>query len=338
MDIKQLEDLLWTETEIEKENKTKLHADDNHFEDTFFINNKSLDKTQILDYVNNAEGAIVSKQDRYEAVPVHSHDWIELAYMYSGTCQISFGDNTVTLKKGDCILINSYVPHANSCCNDNDILINFLISRNYLSTNFFNRFSDSSYISKYFIKALQNDQTANDFILFNSSKSRRLPLFIQEYLFEFYNKGVYSKDFLDSFITLIFLELADIYKSIHTESTKSNDIVYILRYIEENYNECTLNSTAEFFHMNPNYLSGFIKKNTGKNFKYLIQEQRLIQAGRLLKNTDISITAIAHEIGYDNMTFFYKIFKEYFHCSPNEYRSTSRLAPTEQRGDNSNLF
>ena len=284
----------------------------------------------LLALVNNADGAIVSKQDRYKSVPYHSHDWLELAYMYSGSCTITFEDSSITLKEGDCVLINSFITHSNSCCNENDILINFLISRKYLNTNFFNRFSDASYISGYFIKALQNDHSVKDYLLFKSAESRRLPIFIREYLIEFYNKGIYSKDFLDSYITLIFLELTDIYKSQVKSTYKNNDIVYILRYIEENYKTCTLNETADFFHMNPNYLSGYIKKNTGKNFKQLLQEHKLNHASLLLKNTNLPITTIAAESGYDNITFFYKKFRESFNCSPAEYRqNTSKPIPFE---------
>ena len=321
MNTTQLDLALRQETEMESRNKSEGDYQIlPEIDDSSLLDSMSKESGSLLELVNNADGAVVSKQDRYKSVPFHKHDWLELAYMYSGSCTITFEDSSVVLQKGDCILINSYVSHSNSCCNEDDILINFLISRKYLNTNFFNRFSDASFISKYFIKSLQNDHRANDYLLFNSSVSRRLPIFISEYLIEFFNRGIYSKDFLDSYITLIFLELADIYKSQIREENKSNDIIYILRYIEENYNSCTLASTAGFFHMNPNYLSGYIKKNTGKNFKQLIQEQRLMQACRLLLNTNLPITAIANEIGYDNVTFFYKKFKESFGCSPAEYR------------------
>lgn len=322
MNLEQLDLALKVETKQEAANKAEGDYDTLPIvPDSSTLDALRHEHGSLLELVNNADGAVVSKQDRYKSVPFHSHDWLELAYMYSGSCTITFENSAVTLHKGDCILINSYVSHSNSCCGEDDILINFLISRKYLNANFFNRFSDASYISSYFISTLQNDHRVNDFILFKSACSRRLPIFINEYLIEFYNKGIYSKDFLDSYITLIFLELADIYKSQSREETKANDIIYILRYLEENYNSCTLDSTAKFFHMNPNYLSGYIKKNTGKNFKQLIQEQRLAQASRLLLNTNLSITAIANEVGYDNVTFFYKKFRESFGCSPAEYRN-----------------
>ena len=322
MNEQQLDSYLMSETKVEQVNKQEGdYASMPVITDSSILDQMRPERGSLLELVNSADGAIVSKQDRYKSVPFHSHDWLELAYMYSGSCTITFNEGAVTLNKGDCVLINSFISHSNSCCQKNDILINFLISRKYLNANFFNRFSDASLISRYFIQALQNDHKANDYLLFESSHSRRLPIFIKEFMIEFYNKGIYSKDFLDSYINLIFLELADIYKTQSKHEYKNNDIIYILRYIEENYKTCTLMSTADFFHMNPNYLSGYIKKNTNKNFKELVQEHKLSQASRLLKNSNLPITAIAGEAGYDNITFFYKKFRESFGCSPAEYRN-----------------
>lgn len=144
---------------------------------------------------------------------------------------------------------------------------------------------------------------------------------MQEFLCEYYDKSIHYNDYLDSLTTLIFLELSDIYKdeSIR-DASEHNEILSILRYIEGNYRNCTLKSTAEFFHMNPNYLSGYIHKHTGKTFKSLIQEQRMMRATRLLSNSDLSVTDIALQAGYENITFFYKKFRQLHGCSPAEYR------------------
>ena len=316
MNREQLDEFLREETEKERISRTTGSG-----EAIYASMRDNAQAREFIERVNSADGTLVSKQDRYAAVPYHAHEWMELAYMYSGSCSILIGDEKIELHRGECILINSFVGHSNSACSEDDILINFLINRKYLNTNFFNRFSDASYISQYFIKSLINDQTANDYLFFKSGESKRLPLFISEFLLEYYNKGSYSKDFLDSYTTLIFLELAGIYKEQAEIDNKSNDITNILHYIEKNYNDCTLESTAAFFHMNPNYLSGYIRKHTGKTFKGLLQEQRLEFAARLLKNTDMSTALVAHEAGYDNVTFFYKKFRENFGCSPAEYRS-----------------
>ena len=78
--------------------------------------------------------------------------------------------------------------------------------------------------------------------------------------------------------------------------------------------------------MNPNYLSGYIKKNTGKTFKELIQEQRMNLAVKLLENSDLTISEISQQVGYENVSFFYKLFNETFGISPATYRNSSNYS------------
>ena len=73
--------------------------------------------------------------------------------------------------------------------------------------------------------------------------------------------------------------------------------------------------------MNPNYLSNYIKKHTGNTFKYLVQNQKLLYAAKLLKNTDLPITEVSIQTGYENVSYFYKLFREKYQCSPQEYRT-----------------
>ncbi|HRM89934.1 MAG TPA: helix-turn-helix transcriptional regulator, partial [Thomasclavelia ramosa] len=56
-------------------------------------------------------------------------------------------------------------------------------------------------------------------------------------------------------------------------------------------------------------------------FKQLIQEERLKAAANLLKTTSLPIVEIMQEVGYENITYFYKIFKEKFKITPSIYRN-----------------
>ncbi|WP_430620784.1 helix-turn-helix domain-containing protein [Enterococcus sp. DIV0800] len=72
---------------------------------------------------------------------------------------------------------------------------------------------------------------------------------------------------------------------------------------------------------NRSYLSNLIKKETGKNFKQLVIEQRLHEAHHLLLTTNISIDIICEYVGFTNRTQFYKKFNELFNASPQNVRS-----------------
>ena len=106
-------------------------------------------KNILVEYYNFS----VIKQDRFEEVPLHVHDWLELNYVYSGSCSLYVNRTDITLSQGQMVLINTDAPHAVSRCEENDILINFLISREYLNAAFFERIGKDNYLSAFFIEA-----------------------------------------------------------------------------------------------------------------------------------------------------------------------------------------
>ena len=64
-----------------------------------------------------------------------------------------------------------------------------------------------------------------------------------------------------------------------------------------------------------------LKRETGDSFNKLLQRQRISIAKALLANTDLAVTAIGKQVGYDNMSFFYRKFKEDTGLTPADYRT-----------------
>jgi AraC-type DNA-binding domain-containing proteins len=101
------------------------------------------------------------------------------------------------------------------------------------------------------------------------------------------------------------------------ENQKISDIIL---YIQNNCKDATLASAAEHFHFHPNYLNSIIKKFKGSSFTSVLQDAKLKKASFLLKSSDITVVEVAKIIGYENISFFYKKFKEHYGCNPAEYR------------------
>ena len=78
---------------------------------------------------------------------------------------------------------------------------------------------------------------------------------------------------------------------------------------------------AQKFGFNPNYLSNYLKKQTGKSFIELVHLQRINVAANYLTYTNAPIEQIALKIGYENPSYFYKIFKKIIKVLPSEYRN-----------------
>lgn len=67
-------------------------------------------------------------------------------------------------------------------------------------------------------------------------------------------------------------------------------------------------------------ISIIIKEKTGLNFKQFLNNLRLVEAKRLLKETDFQISEIAFKVGYGNASHFNRVFKTSENCSPNDFR------------------
>lgn len=106
------------------------------------------------------------------------------------------------------------------------------------------------------------------------------------------------------------------------EVQKSSGIIHrIQMFIREHYKENIGRNEigAEFF-LVPEYLAKMYKKKTGQTLKDYINECRLEQARQLLANTQMKISDVAAEVGFDNFSYFSTLFKKHTGMTPNEYR------------------
>lgn len=270
------------------------------------------------------ENISISKHSRFSEVPMHIHTYIEFSYVYSGKITESINDKSITLTKGQICIVDTSIPHSIFTTDEDDIIINILMRKEYFSTSFLSRLSSNGILSEFLVNAISDKKEHDNYIIFNCEKNKKIPNHIKELLCEYFDKSLCSDQIIDCYIILIFSELLRIF---HYESNQSNikssnntTIIDILHYLENNYMTCTLTSTADNFNYHPNYLSSLIKKSTNKSFKELILLQRLTRSSILLENTNMTIYEIANEIGYKNLNFFYKKFREHFGVTPNELR------------------
>lgn len=94
----------------------------------------------------------------------------------------------------------------------------------------------------------------------------------------------------------------------------------VIDYIACHYNEpITISQLAELCHYNTSYFMRFFKKHTGKTCTQFIKIYRLEKATQLLQTTDKSITQVALDVGFVNISYFVRSFKEYYHVTPKAY-------------------
>lgn len=96
----------------------------------------------------------------------------------------------------------------------------------------------------------------------------------------------------------------------------------LLVYIKNHYTEKLLiRDLANEFAFSPNYCSSLFVKNVGMTFSRYLTKLRMEHAAELVRTTLFSTGEIASRVGYEDETYFYKVFKKYYGVSPIRFRS-----------------
>ncbi|MCC8102010.1 MAG: response regulator [Clostridiales bacterium] len=102
----------------------------------------------------------------------------------------------------------------------------------------------------------------------------------------------------------------------------------VIQYLNENYQNASLEKAATYVGLSPSYLSRLFKEKSGIGFSDLLLKIRMEKAATMLSDIRYKSYEIAHRVGYDNPKNFSRAFKAYYGVSPSEYRreSTKRNA------------
>ena len=106
-----------------------------------------------------------------------------------------------------------------------------------------------------------------------------------------------------------------------TEAVSRDALVQAaLQEITQNYREASLSNVARAYGVSLAYVSECVRAQTGKTYKELLQRHRMETAARLLRRSDLNIQQIIAQVGYENTSYFYRLFHERYGLSPREYR------------------
>ncbi len=94
----------------------------------------------------------------------------------------------------------------------------------------------------------------------------------------------------------------------------------VARHIAEHIGEnLTVENLASQFHVSPDHLTRTFKKRFTKTVIEYITDQRMYLASELIRKSNLSITMISAKVGYNNYSYFTKVFRKHFGMSPRQY-------------------
>ncbi len=124
---------------------------------------------------------------------------------------------------------------------------------------------------------------------------------------------------LDGYIKLLIREYSD-------RQSEYNPLIRNIRnYIEEFlYNDISVSQIAQAFNYSEKYIGKLFKTQTGMSIREYLNAKRLAKAAMLLENTGYSITEISSKSGFNNVTYFNRMFKKQYFMTPSEFREKRR--------------
>ena len=105
------------------------------------------------------------------------------------------------------------------------------------------------------------------------------------------------------------------------ESRKIRRIKKVLDYIDSNFtSDITLEKLSDVASMNPKYFCRFFRKITNRTPMDYLNYQRIEHACYDLSHTGQSVTEVAYRCGFNDLSYFIRIFKKYKGVTPGKYR------------------
>lgn len=262
------------------------------------------------------------KHTRFIDFPMHRHDYIEINYVYHGQLKQRVGNERICLKQGELLFLNQHITHEIEASTEEDIIINFIIQPKFFEF-IFSYLSTDNIISNFLINSLYDNTQNGQYLYFAVSEVKGIQEIIGRMIEEIMNPSLLSDSTIKLYTGLLMIELIK-----NTNRLKQNEknpihhyvMVETMKYIDEYYQNATLYELADQLNL-PHYaLSKQIKSTTNYTFKELLQEKRLTKARQLLLESQLPITEIVEFVGYDNISYFYRIFKNKYEVTPKKLR------------------
>ena len=264
---------------------------------------------------------------RFVSFPLHSHDYIEIIYMCKGRQRHVINEGIVVeLKQGEILLLNLNAAHATEAAGADDIAINFVVLPQFFNTTLEMIGSDNK-ISEFLFSGLSGKGHEISYMHFDVADSLPVQNLIENLIWSVVYKQPNRRNINQVTMGLLFLQLLGLTDRLITnepQSVTDNIVMMALSEIEQNYQNANLNDVALKCNVSAAYVSSTVKNITGNTFKEHLMEKRLTKAATLLKTTKIPIGSIIYMVGYENTSYFYRIFTEKYSMSPKMFRDLNK--------------
>ncbi|MEG1752615.1 MAG: AraC family transcriptional regulator [Christensenella sp.] len=276
----------------------------------------------------------IGKNKFSENAKLHQHQYVQINYITKGKGYHVVNNVKTPIQVGDIFVMPPYVPHRIISGEESVAIevmeIEFLpefLNEQFSDINNARGMFDFEYISLFLV--CENDIRTD---LRLSGERQKCVNKIVQSLYEEYQE---QKPLFEHAFKALLLQLLVNLSRAFNDSGKSDEhaqafnnhrraIENVLEFVDKRFNEdIKIEDVSKVAMMSQTYFCYFFKLLVGKTFTQYLIEKRVENAKEYLTQTDLSVTDIAINSGFNNVSHFIRTFKAMVNLSPIQYRKIS---------------
>lgn len=273
----------------------------------------------------------VRPHTRFIRFPMHRHNYVEVVYVCRGSVTNIIGENRITVRQGELLFLNQYTRHELLPAGMDDIIINFIILPEFFDVAL-EMIGGNNMLANFVINTLRQDGQKGEYLYFRVSGILQIQNLMENLITSLVTgtagDGVVNRNRINqTTMGLLFMYLLDSVQSaesLNPDQYENMIAMSTLDYIDRNYPTASLGELAQNLKLPVHTLSRMIKRSAGGNFTELLQRKRLNRAVSLLVETDEPINDIIDMVGYENHSYFHRVFKARYGMTPHAFRKKNQ--------------
>lgn len=262
---------------------------------------------------------------------LHRHQYFELVFVIEGQLDLMIEKVHHRLYPHDACMINTNVRHVEEYTSDFAALYISLKSDFLSASGVFQNAGHSTGELLNFFRRNQSNTEDIDYLNFTSvfhdgtEQAHHIEELIFRLLYEMLLHEAGFAEISRQYINRLFTYFQDptlyLCTNTHFQQVSSQTLFdQTLNYLYTHKRKITREELGRALNYNGNYISHVFQKHAGQTLAEYTRNICLTEAANLLLNTEMNISEIIQELGFENKTAFYNQFKKKYHMTPNEYR------------------
>lgn len=264
----------------------------------------------------------VRTHTRFVHFPEHTHNYVEVIYMCAGQTHHVVDGEEVFLNQGELLFLNQKAKQEIYPAGAEDIAVNFIILPEFFDNVLPLIDTEENLLHDFVVDCLMGRTEDGGYLHFKVADILPIQNLVENLIWTLWNEQQNKRKINQTTMALLFLQLMNHMDKIEVreESPQQKLMLEVLSFVEAHYREGELTQLAKQMNYDMYWLSREIKRQTGKNYTELVQAKRLSQAEYLLKNTKKTVMEIGMAVGYENVSYFHRIFQKKYGMTPRAYR------------------